>query len=407
LGTLDFTELDKKPPGEAFEALVRLIGERQGLKVQWSGRGADGGRDLMFTETLRGTISTRSVKWLVNCKDHSDSGASVSEREIGSILDKVAQHQCDGFLIATTTTVSTGLKARLDQLDIAAGGKIHTKVWDRFEITAILSDGAYANVRRHFFPKQAARDAVQTIDAARRTLEASLPRVTAGILREKLVPRSERLANLDGARIWPVDRDQRKIIDLLKVRLTVRVGIGAAIDLLGELHFDAFIAFMDALIRNFPSEARSLLAAAAEESSDSGFLFNAIEILREYDDFTRYDEYKIARKCDGDTLTEMYGDFVKDALMNYSKFDDDLPSTIVQFDNDVIIDSVSVGNAYLTSSGSIDFCADITFGVRGDSPNPERRPTGQAFFDCTIRGHLSGNGIEIERISDNWAGIDR
>jgi hypothetical protein len=34
MATLDFTELDKKPPGEALEALVRLIGERLGMRVE-------------------------------------------------------------------------------------------------------------------------------------------------------------------------------------------------------------------------------------------------------------------------------------------------------------------------------------------------------------------------------------
>ena len=68
MATLDFTELDKKPPGEALEALVRLIGERLGMRVEWSGRGADGGRDLIFHETQEGPLKSRSIKWLVNCK---------------------------------------------------------------------------------------------------------------------------------------------------------------------------------------------------------------------------------------------------------------------------------------------------------------------------------------------------
>ena len=54
MATLDFTELDKKPPGEALEALVRLIGARLGMGVEWSGRGPDGGRDLIFHETQEG-----------------------------------------------------------------------------------------------------------------------------------------------------------------------------------------------------------------------------------------------------------------------------------------------------------------------------------------------------------------
>lgn len=51
MATLDFSELGSKPAGENLEGLVRLIGERLGLTVSWTGRGADQGRDLIFTET--------------------------------------------------------------------------------------------------------------------------------------------------------------------------------------------------------------------------------------------------------------------------------------------------------------------------------------------------------------------
>jgi hypothetical protein len=132
MATLDFTELDKKPPGEALEALVRLIGERLGMRAEWSGRGADGGRDLIFHETQAGPLKSRSIKWLVSCKDNSESNASVGERDVGSLSDKTAQHKCDGFLLATTTTASTGLKEKLDSFDFSSGGSMHTKVWDRF-----------------------------------------------------------------------------------------------------------------------------------------------------------------------------------------------------------------------------------------------------------------------------------
>lgn len=82
MATLDFTELDKKTPGEALEALVRLIGERLGMLVEWSGRGADGGRDLIFHETQEGPLKSRSIKWLVNCKDKSDSNALSAKRTL-------------------------------------------------------------------------------------------------------------------------------------------------------------------------------------------------------------------------------------------------------------------------------------------------------------------------------------
>lgn len=403
MSTLDFSELGGKLQGEAFEALVRLIGERLGMIVQWSGRGADGGRDLFFIEQQQGALARRTIKWLVSCKDHSASGASVKEGEVGSIVDKLTQHRCEGFLLATTTTASTGLKERLDRLDVCGGGTLHTKVWDRFEITRYLGEERFAALRQQFFPRHTARANMMTIDAAREIIETSLPRVAAGHVRRHLVSRSERLAQLDGARVWPADPDQRRIIDRLKIHAIDRHGLDKAIDRLTELHFDAFVAFMDALIRNFPADARRLLAAAAAESHDDGFLFNAIDMLREFDDFSQDDEIELARRCDPDTLHEMYRDTVVDGLMKTSRFDGHLPPSILRIDDDVHVDDVSVSDVEFSGGSDVRFTASVKLNISGYSMNPEQPPAGQATFPCTVRGYLTGGGIEIDRVADDWA----
>jgi hypothetical protein len=129
LSTLDFSKLEGTPPGEVFQALIRLIGARLDMVVEWTGRGPDGGRDLIFVETQQGPIKARLVRWLVSCKDKSDSNRSVTESDVGTVFEKVRQHKCDGFLLATTTTASSSLKAMLDGLDVSAGDAIQTKVW--------------------------------------------------------------------------------------------------------------------------------------------------------------------------------------------------------------------------------------------------------------------------------------
>jgi hypothetical protein len=161
LSSRDFSKLTPpSPKGETFEALVRLLGEHLGMGVHWSGRGADGGCDLIFIEKAQGPIKVRSVRWLVSCKDNSDSGRSVTEREVGSVTDKVRQHKCDGFLLPTTTTASTALKELLDKLDSGEGGWILTKVWDRFELTKMLRSDACTGLLLQFFPEQHYREAI-------------------------------------------------------------------------------------------------------------------------------------------------------------------------------------------------------------------------------------------------------
>ncbi|CAA2161118.1 hypothetical protein MBRA_06278 [Methylobacterium brachiatum] len=366
--------------------------------VQWSGRGADGGRDLFFIEQQQGALAQRTIKWLVSCKDRSVSGSSIREAEVGNIVDKLTQHRCRGFLLATSTTASTGLKERLDQLDVSSGGTFHTKVWDRFEISRYLAEDRFAALRKQFFPLQTARANMTTIDAAREIIEASLPRVASGSIRRHLVPYNERFAQLDGARVWPLDSDQREIIDSLKKVAVRREYVGVAADKLLTLHFDAFSAFIDVFIRNFSTEARLLISTAAERSNDSAFIFNAIEILREFEDFDLTTETKLAENCDEETLYEMYHSLVEDALGSFNRFIEQLPKRIYNIDDNLDIENVTINELRFKGGSGVSFTAQIELDVRGWSSDPNKEPYGAESFNCTVDGDISRYGASIDKI---------
>lgn len=149
---IDFRELAAYPSGNGLEALVRMLGGRLGFAPEWTGIGTDGGRDLTFTDVQRGRLAQDSVKWLVSCKDHAESGTNVSERDLEcSVIDKASQHGCSGFLLATTTNVTSGLKANLDGLK--AQNKLKTTVWDVHELTAHILKHKNRDLFQQFFPK--------------------------------------------------------------------------------------------------------------------------------------------------------------------------------------------------------------------------------------------------------------
>lgn len=149
---IDFRELAAYPGGNGLEALVRKLGERMGFAPEWTGIGTDGGRDLTFIDVQRGRLAQDSVKWLVSCKDHAESAANVSERDLEcSIIDKAAQHGCSGFLLATTTNVTSGLKANLDGLK--AQNKLKTTVWDVHELNSLLLARKNRDLFQQFFPE--------------------------------------------------------------------------------------------------------------------------------------------------------------------------------------------------------------------------------------------------------------
>ncbi|HEX8308646.1 MAG TPA: ATP-binding protein [Allosphingosinicella sp.] len=151
---LDFRLLRPGAPGEQLELMIRDLGRLKGFEVEWTGRGPDGGRDLVFIEKLTGALSEQRVRWLVQCKDLAQSGRSVTPVDVGSILDIVAQHKADGFLLATTTIPSSGLKSRLDSLDLSKGGPIRTLVWDAAELLHMLRTDEARQIAAIYFPSR-------------------------------------------------------------------------------------------------------------------------------------------------------------------------------------------------------------------------------------------------------------
>jgi hypothetical protein len=356
------------------------------------------GRDLIFHETQEGPLKSRSIKWLVNCKDNSDSNASVGERDVGSVIDKTAQHKCDGFLLATTTTASTGLKEKLDSLDFSSGGDIHTKVWDRFELTKFLLEDRFSDLMLQFFPKQKARAVALTIDHARQIIQASVPRVVIGAVRRHLMRHAERYALLSGEKIWPHDEDQRSLIDGLRSDAMRRRRLKQAAQKIQKLHFDAFLAFIDALIRNFPAEAMQLLVLVAKTTPENSLIFNAVQILREYDDFSQEEEIEITRRCDDETLFELYHELAYDCLSDTGIWEDRLPRKVHRsFDHVILRDVKRIDDLEFSGGHAVSFTACVNLVVDGHSSDPGE-PSGTDTFSCTVSGCLTDDGIDIESV---------
>jgi hypothetical protein len=108
---LDFSEISTD--GTQFELLLREILFSLNYHVVWSGVGADGGRDLLVREEIQSIFGRRSFTWLVQCKHFATSGRSVGVRDIDNVLDSCSQHSADGYLLVSSTYVSSAVVARL------------------------------------------------------------------------------------------------------------------------------------------------------------------------------------------------------------------------------------------------------------------------------------------------------
>lgn len=165
---IDFKELSSYPGGNGLEALVRLLGERMGFAPEWTGTGPDEGRDLTFNEFQKGKLSQDTMRWLVSCKDNSESGKNVSESEFsGNIVNKAKQHRCSGFLLATTTSVTSGLKAMLDGLN--ENNELKTRIWDEHKLRQLLLNPKNRSLFQQFFPHS-----FTELDSERRRIKEQL-----------------------------------------------------------------------------------------------------------------------------------------------------------------------------------------------------------------------------------------
>ncbi len=115
---LDFKEIPEANKGtgiqDTFELFTRdflsLLGYRI---VQGPDRGADGKKDLIVDEVIKGITSEYTIRWLVSCKHYAHSGRAVKDSDEINIGDRLRQHGCNGFMGVYSTLAATSLSGLL------------------------------------------------------------------------------------------------------------------------------------------------------------------------------------------------------------------------------------------------------------------------------------------------------
>lgn len=160
---IDWTEI---ADGDAWELFARdfLVAKGYVIEVGPS-RGADGGKDLLVSEQLKGVASSRKFTWLVSCKHNATSNSSVGPSQESDILDRLKQHKADGFLGFYSTVSSTGLMTRLDTLK-TSGDIDDYLIFDHRIIEGHFAREGMSKIAMQHFPKgYAALRPIQTIFA--------------------------------------------------------------------------------------------------------------------------------------------------------------------------------------------------------------------------------------------------
>lgn len=135
---------------DKFEQFARDFLVFLGFKVlAGPDRGADGGRDLIVEERRIGAGGETTVRWLVSCKHKAHSGSSVTPNDELDIQDRLATHNCTGFIGFYSTLPSSGLAGKLNANNLS----YEVVVFDGAKIDAILLDSpAGLTLARRYCP---------------------------------------------------------------------------------------------------------------------------------------------------------------------------------------------------------------------------------------------------------------
>lgn len=146
---LDFRELPED--GNDFELLVRELLYNRGLEVYWSGKGADGGKDLLCIETHNSNFKNTYQRWLVQCKHKAHSGNAVGRSDLDSIVDSCAEHDTTGYLLVCSTYPSSAVVKRMEEIQNTKG--ITTHFWDCRVLEKEILEPQNWSIANMFFPR--------------------------------------------------------------------------------------------------------------------------------------------------------------------------------------------------------------------------------------------------------------
>ena len=147
---IDFTELES---GDDFELLIRELLYNKGLEVYWSGKGPDGGRDLLCIENYNSEFKNSSKRWLVQCKNNAKSGNSVGREDLGTIVNDCNIHNAEGYILICSIYPSSAAVEVLEGIEKNFG--ILTCFWDYKMIELMLMRPDNWSLINTFFPKSA------------------------------------------------------------------------------------------------------------------------------------------------------------------------------------------------------------------------------------------------------------
>lgn len=151
---LEFEELSG---WQEFEELVasyfRAIKQEKGItsvRVEKSGEGSDGGRDILITFRLTDSVSEFKRKWVVQCKFYKKSVSKTNLSDI-NIPSLIHEHKADGYLLVCRRDVTSVVSTMFENLRKNCRFKYSYEIWTGDELKNRLLPEP--NLIQKYFPE--------------------------------------------------------------------------------------------------------------------------------------------------------------------------------------------------------------------------------------------------------------
>ena len=146
---IDLTQIET---GEKFELLcedlLRAIGFTIVEKVS---RGADGGTDLIVSQTISDmTGFSEERRILVQCKHWAEGGKAVPYSKVPNYREAMDEAKIQRYLLITSTLATTDLQRKFKA--VTGTGDYVTLIWSAADLTRLLD--THPDVRARHFPTE-------------------------------------------------------------------------------------------------------------------------------------------------------------------------------------------------------------------------------------------------------------
>ncbi|MER0440877.1 restriction endonuclease [Emticicia sp. W12TSBA100-4] len=148
--------LDEIENGEQFEELIvayfkGMKKDVTSVKVQASGTGTDGGRDILVEFTVDDNIETFLRRWVIQCKFH-DSDISTNKIADINIPSLIHSYNASGYLLICKKRPTSKLTDFFERLELNCSFKYKYKIWSGEQLKNLIL-GTENTLWQQFFPK--------------------------------------------------------------------------------------------------------------------------------------------------------------------------------------------------------------------------------------------------------------